>query len=260
MRVVQQRSKNKFLTYYQCFLAVVAVLVFFTEADNYFFDSGITPAPKNLVILLCLAAAPLLISFKSKNFQYVPIGVILWCCLYLGVSAASFLHSVPTEVVTQELETRILVVIFMLLMTLIFSGEPIVRKYARWTLFIAIFITIFNNFRELLDPLAFNGFNETGRPAGFYKDPNKSGAALIMGLIFSIGLLPKRYRFTYFLLVFIGAFITFSRGASLCLVILLILFIVKRLIPTSHLYSILGLLISTLFCWEYRKLFNKSSR
>lgn len=247
MTAVHQRTKSNLLTYYQCFLAVVAVLVFFTEADNYFFDSGITPAPKNLVILLCLASTPLLISLKSNNFQYLPIGVIIWCCLYLGISAASFLHSVPTELVTQELETRILTVLFLLVMTLIFSGEPIVSKYARYTLFIAIFITIFNNFSELLDPLAFNGFNETGRPAGFYKDPNKSGAALIMGMIFSIGLLPKKYRLPYFLLVFIGALITFSRGASLCLVILLILFIVKRLIPISQLYSILSLLIILFF-------------
>ncbi|NJS16371.1 MAG: hypothetical protein HC787_04260 [Nostocaceae cyanobacterium CSU_2_110] len=119
------------------------------------------------------------------------MNVILWCCLYLGISALSFLHGVPTEFVTQELETRVLAVLFILVMTLILSGEPIVWKYLRLTLFVAIFITIINNFRELIDPLAFNGFNITGRPAGFYKDPNKSGAALIMGLIFSIELLPK---------------------------------------------------------------------
>lgn len=243
MTVVQERPKNNILTYYQCFLAIVAVLVFFTEADNYFFDSGITPAPKNLVILLCLASTPLFISFRSRNFRYMPIGVIIWCSLYLGISAASFLHSVPTEPITQEMETRILAVLFTLLMTLIFSGEPVVRRYARLTLFIAVFLTIFNNFRELFDPLAFNGFNETGRPAGFYKDPNKSGAALIMGLIFSIGLLPKNYRLPYFLVVFIGAFITFSRGATLCLIILLILLITKRLIPISQLYVILASLI-----------------
>ncbi|MGB3759551.1 MAG: O-antigen ligase family protein [Rivularia sp. (in: cyanobacteria)] len=243
MTVVKQVTQNNLLTFYQCFLAVIAVLVFFTEADNFYFDSGITPAPKNLVILFCLASTPLLISLKSKNFQYLPMSVILWCCLYLGISAASFLHSVPTEPVIQELETRILAVLFILLMTLIFSGEPIVRRYARIALFIAVFLTIFNNFRELLDPLAFNGFNETGRPAGFYKDPNKSGAALIMGLIFSIGLLPKRYRLPYFLLVFIGSFITFSRGASLCLIILLIMFVVKHLIPVSQLYTVLSLLI-----------------
>ncbi|MGF1675153.1 MAG: O-antigen ligase family protein, partial [Rivularia sp. (in: cyanobacteria)] len=82
-----------------------------------------------------------------------------------------------------------------------------------------------------------------GRPAGFYKDPNKSGAALIMGLIFTIGLLPKKYRLAYFVIVSIGAFITFSRGAMLCLVILLFLLIVKRLIPISQVYSIIGLLI-----------------
>lgn len=248
MTVVSKRVEKKkgTLVYYQCFLAVISVLIFFTEADNYFFDSGITPAPKNIVILMCLASTPLLILWKSKNFQYVPISVILWCCLYLGISAASFLHAVPTEIVTQEFETRVLSVLFILLMTLILSGEPIVRKYVIWALFIAVFITIFNNFLELFDSSAFNEFNQTGRPAGFYKDPNKSGAALIMALIFSINLVPKKYRIIYFIIIFIGAFITFSRGASLCLVILLFLFFVKRLIPISQLYSLLGLVIALL--------------
>ncbi len=243
MTVIRRRSQNKLLEYYQCFLAIVAVLVFFTEADNFLFDSGITPVPKNVVIIMCLASTPLFISLKSKNFQYIPMSVILWCCLYLGISAASFLHTVPTEPVTQELETRILAVLFILLMTLIFSGEPIVRKCARWALIIAVLLTIVNNFRELIDPMAFNGFNITGRPAGFYKDPNKSGAALIMGLIFTIGLLPKKYRILYFIIVSIGTFITFSRGAILCLFILLFLLFIKRFIPVSQLYSILGVLV-----------------
>ncbi|NJO26940.1 MAG: hypothetical protein HC874_04890 [Richelia sp. SL_2_1] len=243
MKVVHKITQNNLLMYYQCFLAVVTVLVFFTEADNYFFDAGVTPTPKNLVIVMCLISTPLFISLKSKNFQYIPMNVILWCCLYLGISALSFLHGVPTEFVTQELETRVLAVLFILVMTLILSGEPIVWKYLRLTLFVAIFITIINNFRELIDPLAFNGFNITGRPAGFYKDPNKSGAALIMGLIFSIELLPKKFRLAYLLLVSVGTFITFSRGAMLCLIIFLFLLIIKRLIPTSQVYSIVGLLI-----------------
>ncbi|MGB6297219.1 MAG: O-antigen ligase family protein [Rivularia sp. (in: cyanobacteria)] len=243
MTIVGQRVKSNFLTYYQCFLAVTSVLVFFTEADNYFFDIGITPAPKNVVLLFCLASTPLLISLRSRNFQYIPMSVIIWCSLYLGISAASFLHSVPTGGVIQEFETRVLTVIFLLLMTLIFSGEPIVRKYARWTLFIAIFITIFNNFSELLDPLAFNGLNQTGRPAGFYKDPNKSAAALIMGLIFTIGLVPKRIRFPYFLLIFVGSFITFSRGAFLCLLMLLVYLVLKRSISVSQFFPIISLLI-----------------
>ena len=243
MTITSRRTENNLLTNYQCFLAIAAVLVFFTEADNYFFDIGITPAPKNIVILFCLAATPLLISFKSRNFRYVPMNIILWCCLYLGISAASFIHSVPTGAVVQELETRVLTVIFILLMTLIFSGEPIVRKYARWTLFIAISITIFNNFSELFDPLAFNALNQTGRPAGFYKDPNKSAAALIMGLIFNIGLLPKKIRFIYFMFVFIGAFITFSRGAFLCLVILMIFLAAKRSISLVQLIPITLIII-----------------
>ncbi|NJO60083.1 MAG: O-antigen ligase family protein [Richelia sp. RM2_1_2] len=45
------------------------------------------------------------------------------------------------------------------------------------------------------------------------------------------------------MLVSVGTFITFSRGAMLCLIIFLFLLIIKRLIPTSQVYSIVGLLI-----------------
>lgn len=243
MTVARKKTQHSLLTYYQCFLAVVAVLILYTAADIYYFDLGVTPAVKYIVGGLYVAAAPLLISFRKKNFKYVPINVILWCGLYLGISAASFLQSVPTEFVTQELETRILAVLFMLLMTLILSGEPIVRTTLRYTLFIAAGITIFNNFTELFNPEAFNEFNVTGRPAGFYIDPNKSGASLIMAMIFSIGLLPKKLRIFYFIIIFSGAFITFSRGATLCLIILLFLFLFKRVIATSQVYSIFAGLI-----------------
>ncbi|MBV6623979.1 MAG: O-antigen ligase family protein [Rivularia sp. (in: Bacteria)] len=243
MTVARKKTRHSLLTYYQCFLAVVAVLILYTAADIYYYDLGVTPAVKYIVGGLCVAASPLLISFRKKNFKYVPIGVILWCGLYSGISAASFLQSVPTEYVTQELETRILAVIFILLMTLILSGEPIVRTTLRYTLFIAAGITIFNNFTELFNPEAFNEFNITGRPAGFYIDPNKSGASLIMAMIFSIGLLPKKLRIFYFIIIFSGTFITFSRGATLCLIILLFLFLFKRVIPTSQVYSIFGSLL-----------------
>jgi O-antigen ligase len=52
-----------------------------------------------------------------------------------------------------------------------------------------------------------------GRSAGLYINPNQSAAALILGLVVTIGLVPHRYRMLYVVLVGLGVFLTFSRSS-----------------------------------------------
>jgi O-antigen ligase len=67
------------------------------------------------------------------------------------------------------------------------------------------------NIYELFNPLAFSSV--LGRSAGFYINPNQCGAALVLGMILSIGLLPQRYRLLFGLIVGLAVFLTFSRAA-----------------------------------------------
>lgn len=57
-------KKTNFLIYYQCWLAVVAVLIFFTNLDVYWQTAGILPLePLHWIILLIGASTPIIFVF-----------------------------------------------------------------------------------------------------------------------------------------------------------------------------------------------------
>lgn len=237
-------KQNINLLYYQCFLAIASIFIFFTQLDNYLFDSGITPAPKYLVIAFCLASIPLLVLLITRKNQYLPTGVLKWSVVYITVSSIYYQFVLPTDAVEQEMETRVLANLVLLVMVVVFTGHSLVQISVRWSILLVTLINVYNNMYELFNPLIFNALNDSGRPAGFYVDPNESGCALILGVIFSINMLPYKYRLPFTLIVFLGAFVTFSRGAIISMILLIIFFSFKRIIPNRQLvYYILGILI-----------------
>ncbi|MGL4883773.1 MAG: O-antigen ligase family protein, partial [Waterburya sp.] len=85
---------------------------------------------------------------------------------------------------------------------------------------------------EFLNPLAFYLIQDApGRSSGFYTDANMAGSAVILGMILSIDLIKPKYRLFFALFVFIGIATTFSRGAMVGWVLVILIFIVNRVIP-----------------------------
>lgn len=231
---VKSSSDNNLLLYYQCLLSVLFVLFFYTEADNHLFGLGITPRPYEMVIAYGLLAIPLLPGFMSKNIKYVPKSTFQWLGLYSLLTIIYYLFSSHyNEVVQQELSDRILAVIFLLIALLIFAGKSLVQLCVKWALFCTIFWNIYTYIYEVLNPGVWQTFmtlNPSGRPAGFYVDANKAACALIPSMIFSIDLVPQKYRLPFILIVIFGVIITFSRGATLCILVLILLLIYNKML------------------------------
>lgn len=226
-------SKNRLLLYYQCVLAVVAVFYFFTKLDVYLYQIERTPNPLLFIKAFLVAAIPLYFSLFTRR-KYIPYPIVIWCVGYFSVSLFSILTVVQTDFAIQDLETRILTIIFLLLMLLIFSKYPIVQLLARYAILIAAFISVFNIIYELLNPLAFGTINTViggdERPAGFYIDPNEAGCGLILSMILSVDLLKPKYRFPFALMVGFGVLLTFSRGAIFSWFVTVITFIITGII------------------------------
>lgn len=241
--------KKKFLFYYQCVLAIGAVLVFFTFIDVYFFDIRKLPPPVVLVSLFMAAGLLLLIFTRFAILKYIPSELIAWCAGYLAISLFSFMlvlcfyaeypfaqESFP------EVRTRILSEFFLLIMCLIFSKYPKIQNLTRVAICLAVLLAVFNNIREVSDPLAFEGLNPSGRAAGYFKDPNRAGCSLMLGMIFGMGILPKQLRIPFTLLVIFGIFLTFSRGAILGWFIVMAIFIQSGMIPRKQvLFGVVGI-------------------
>ncbi|MDF5706263.1 MAG: O-antigen ligase family protein [Nostoc sp. S4] len=215
-------KKFNFFFYYQSALALGAVFTFFTDINSYLYTSGILSQPP-LVWIIAFAIFSIPLLFSSN--KYIPLSVISWCFGYIFISLLWFvLFSSFGELAFEELRKRILTVVFLLCMSLIFSQHPKIHYLTRWTIFLAVLMGIFNNFLEFINPVVFNSLGDGGRAAGFYLNPNSNGCALILGMIFSVSLLQPIYRLPFVSIVGIGVFLTFSRGAILGWLLVVIIF------------------------------------
>jgi hypothetical protein len=230
-------KKTNFLIYYQCWLAVVAVLIFFTNLDVYWQTAGILPLePLHWIILLIGASTPIIFSFSSRK-KFLSKNLLRWCVGYFVISLFYFWLFSSTTEAFQELRTRILSIIFLLLTLIIFSKYSIVQVFTRYAIIIAALLATTVNIYEFFNPLIFSAVNETGRAAGFYINPNTSGCALVLSLIFGVDLLQPKYRTPFALLIGLGVFLTFSRGSLLGWIIVMIIFINAYVIPRKQLFA-----------------------
>ncbi len=238
---VYTRRRPKFLVYYQSALAIIAIFIFFTSFDIYFWEGFHIIPPVGFVNLYIAGLLVLLALAKISKIRYqISKELLVWGAGYLSISSLSFilLLSFPSyaeEVGFQYLRTRILSEMFLMMMFLIFSNHTKVQKLTKLAICLAVVLSIFNNVIELSNPLAFGGINTSGRPAGFYLNPNGTGCALVLGLIFGIGVLPKKLRVFYSLIVLIGVFLTVSRGAILGWFIVMGIFCKTNLVSRKQL-------------------------
>ncbi|NDJ17882.1 O-antigen ligase family protein [Myxacorys almedinensis] len=249
-------KKVNLLLIYQCVLAIGAVLVFFTNVDQFSFMAGMSPAPTYVILAFCVAAIPILL-FSLGKLIYFSHLVILWAVCFLTLSMFSFALSPFSELAREEINRRVLAIIFILLMLILFSGSHLVQLWARRAVFITVIINIINIVLELFNPLLFavidfsdrppDAVRYADRPAGLYIDPNKAAFALTLGMVFCTTLLPQKYRVPFVLLIGLAIFLTFSRGAVLCWLILLVIFSLTGVISKQKiLYWIIGLVVLAL--------------
>jgi O-antigen ligase len=227
------QQKNTFIVYYQGFLAVAAVLVFFTKLDVYLGNLGIG-LPLLWLLGFLFASIPLFFSI-SNRLKYIPIPIIFWVVGYITAPLISILI-LPQIPELQLFENQIRTIIFLLLMLVIFSQHILVLRWVKQAILLVTVANVLMFIYEFLNPLAFYLIQDAaGRSSGFYTDANSGGCAIILGMILSIDLIKPKYRLFYALFVFIGIATTFSRGAMIGWVIVIFLFMVNRVIPRYQL-------------------------
>ena len=199
------------IRYYPRILAVVAVAVFFTNLDVYLFNSETTGiVPLYWIAAFGVVAAPLyfskgaLLSLRQAPIARWGYGFLMITCVWLLFQPS------PSEVAWQELRTRSLSVAFILVLMCVFANCE-AQVWARRAILVAVLMGIGLNTYELFNPQAFSSI--VGRSAGLYINPNQSGAALVLGLVLTISLLPQRLRLLFALMVGGAILLTFSRSA-----------------------------------------------
>jgi O-Antigen ligase len=233
----QPKSKIEiFLDRYQYLLSIVATFVFFSESYTYAQDAGILP----LNALTWIGIFGFLSLPFVKKIATMPKPLVIAMGIYLAVSIVSLATISADPMSIEELRKRVLSVLFICMMYIIYQQKSLTQvKYA---LLVVVLLSIGNNFYELLNPGAF-GLVNSGRPAGFYLNPNKTACALVLGMLFSIDIIKKPYRWLYILLVGSGLLLTFTRGGIIGWIICVAILIGSRMVSDKRRTILLPIIV-----------------
>lgn len=227
------------MEFYHEFLSVAALIVFFTRLDGSLSKYGIG-LPLFWLIAFIAASIPLFLT-KMVQLRNIPVSMLVWCCLFLGMSSISILASAKTPSL-QLLENQFRSIVFLFVMLVIFSQPNLTLKWTKKTVLLITVINVIIYINEFLNPAFLAEIKLIpGRSGGLYLDANAASWAVITGLIFTIDMIKPKYRIFYALYGLLGIFTTFSRGGMACWLMVMIMFIIAKIIP-SH--QILVLLLS----------------
>jgi O-antigen ligase len=220
-------EKHNLLLYYQGFLAIGIIFFFFTRLDAYLVVKQLASSPVGWMSPYFALTIPVF-SLGKEKYKYPSRSVLLWCLGYFTVSAISYSLVSESYASSPVFMDRLFSTIFLLVTTFLFADQ----RVQRWTIYAIIAATsmgVFNNFYQILNPSAFGGLVE-GRATGFYLDPNDCANTLILGMILSVSIVPKKLRIFWVLIVGFGVVLTFSRGGILGWIFVVIMMSLARII------------------------------
>jgi O-antigen ligase len=154
------------------------------------------------------------------------------------------------------LKQRILSLLLALLAFLVFSSSPAALHAARRALVWVLLLSVVVNFYDITHPLtlvpATSEFATLGRAAGLFMNPNQAGAALVLGLALSLGVVAPYWRLPFLVFVSAGIAVTLSRGAllGLALVIFGLFMTGRELKPTQVVKAVLVIGITGYAAWR----------
>lgn len=205
-------SEHRPASLYQQALAGVFTVLIFGFILQYAYDRGIVfLKPSRWLFVMLVLVLPLLINHSTSKVS-VP-RIVVWAACYLYVMFAWAFWIGYDHAAAKSIRIAIYFVL-VLLVSLAILSSPDARKVACWCILTVTCFAILMNLYEVFHPGRFS--ESPGRSAGLYVNPNISGAALCLGLIFSYNLLPVRTRTIFQLFVGAGVLVTFSRSSLLC--------------------------------------------
>jgi O-antigen ligase len=173
-----------------------------------------------VVVIGCAIVASLLDGLRTANAQ-----VIGWSAASASVAMAAFLWSSGSDIALQEVRTRVMSSLLLVALGVLLHDRRSLRV-ARIAVLISMLVAVVMNVWEVTHPLTFS--IALGRSAGFYQNPNISGAAIIAGMLLALPAVPRRLREFLVLIAGAGILVTLSRGALLCWMISVALLVLFR--------------------------------
>ena len=215
---------------YRNALAMIAVLVFYSNLHEYLHQAYQVGVPWHWVLTLVILSLPLL-ARQVMTSDILRLPIVAWCFVYLWVTMVWFMMGSQSEMSWQEVRWRILA-IFEILGFLAIFMDARANRFARLTLVVAVHVAVAINVFELFAPNTFS--NVSGRSAGLYVNANMSAEALVLGMILGVTALPTWYRSVFILLAGAGVCVTYSRAGLIAWLIAVGGLMLGKVIGATH--------------------------
>jgi len=186
---------------------------------------------------------------KYFDFSFLNIHLLKWVMFYSFILLLWYIFP-NNELTVEEFRRKILSVFAIIIFTLFIYHDNNKLKTVKLAILITVILSVINNIYEFINPSAFfpidSNIGVFGRSAGFYINPTGSGKLILIGLIFSIDLIDKKYRHWFLFFAFIGIVLTFSRSAILGFLLFYLYLSYKKQIDLKFSF-LLPFLISIIF-------------
>ncbi len=209
--------------------AAAAVLLFFTSIDKYGSAFWNAPDPIRFVVLFVFAAGMLLALRARAPMPVLRSPLLRWALFYLLMTTAWAIWTASSPAASNALRARFRSTGLLVAFAVLFDDAR-ARRAGTLAVAAAVVFASLMNVAELTGFLPFEGqdnIRTAGRAAGLYVNPNEAGLAIVFGLAIVIGRVPERWRLPLLIVGAAGVAPTFSRGATICFVAL-ILSVVSR--------------------------------
>lgn len=224
---------------YRKLCVILAVGVFFSNFANFTEKWGIIPLYW-IIGMLALAGPLLATGAMSERIPVRPL--MIWSAGFLVFSMVWYFPSVQDARAFQEVQTRILSIIFLLVILFLVS-RPEEQRLARIVVALTTLLGVGLNIYEVFNPLTFSKI--PGRSSGLFENSNQSGAGIMLGMIIAYGIVPPKLRVPFVSLAGIGIVTTFTRAAMLGWILVMMFWLVQsgisvQKVRTLVLFAALG--------------------
>lgn len=223
--IILKTAKTPIIHIFGLIIVAAGVLFFYSNLSSYLGILGkITISDpvywfKLFAVLVIVAFIPPLFAKGKMPRIFFANPIFFWFVFYLVIVTLWFIPATSFSVVDRIFQLRIISLTVMAVFLFAFSRGQYVQILARRMILISILLAVAFNIWEVFHPSSFTPITflsaTPGRSAGLYINPNGAGAALVLGMILTITLIPQRFRLLFIFYILTGVLLTFSRSMSL---------------------------------------------
>ena len=198
-------------------IAAAIVFIYATNTYGYIYRPEITLLLKPLYWHLAITAfmCIALITVPRSIASNFPRGILIWAALYLIQLSISFLYSLQTEFVVEQLQHGIKTAVLLTAFAVILAASTD-HRYLTVSLALAAVVSSLLVLLDFFVPIS----NEiSGRAAGFFGNPNAAGKVLALSMVLGCAAFNPKLRLAFCVFVGVAILFTFSRSSWLLWVI-----------------------------------------